>query len=283
MERFKRIIKKLFKIINRDEMKILPGHLAFFLVLSVVPIIALIGFIASFFSVSLDSLVNTMQSSLPSEINDLLIPYITGKGIDINIGISMLMVFIIASNGAHSIIVASNTLYNINNSNYLKRRIKAFFMTFLMVALFIFIIVILAFGDYILAAIMNLGFLKNIKHLYGIITLLKWPLSYFLILISLKILFTFAPDSHIPSKYVNKGVQFTTIGWIIVTAIYSYYVNHFGHYDIFYGGLSNIIILMMWIYILAYILVIGIAINANKYDMEKNNINKDEKIEQDNK
>ena len=283
MERIKRIIKKLFKIINRDEMKILPGHLAFFLVLSVVPIIALIGFIASFFSVSLDSLVNTMQSSLPNEINDLLIPYITGKGIDINVGLSMLMVFIIASNGAHSIIVASNTLYNINNSNYLKRRIKAFFMTFLLVSLFIFIIVILAFGDYILAAIMNLGFLKNIKHLYHIITLLKWPLSYFLILFSLKILFTFAPDSHIPSKYVNKGVQFTTIGWIFITAIYSYYVKHFAHYDIFYGGLSNIIILMMWIYILAYILVIGIAINANKYDMEKNNINKEVNIENNNK
>lgn len=279
MERVKNILKKLFMIINRDEMKVLPGHLAFFLVLSVVPIIALIGFIASFFSVSLDSLVNTMQSSLPTQISEILIPYITGKGIDINIGISMIAVFVIASNGAHSIIIASNTLYNINNSNYLKRRIKAFFMTFLMVALFIFIIVILAFGDFILAAIMNLGFLKDLKHLYNIITLLKWPLSYFLILFSLKILFTFAPDSQVPSKYVNKGVQFTTIGWIGVTAIYSYYVKHFSHYDIFYGGLSNIIILMMWIYILAYILVIGIAINANKYDMEKNNINKEEEKE----
>lgn len=274
MNRFKEIIKKLLVIINRDEIKILPAHIAFFMVMSVVPIIALVGFIASFFSLSLDSIINAMQSALPREINDLLLPYITGKGIDLNIGISMIIVFIIASNGAHSIIVTSNTLYQISNPEYIKGRIKAIFMTFLMVFLFIFVVVVLAFGNHILAFIMNIGMLKNIKYIYNVFALLKWPLSYFLIFFCIKIIFTVAPDSKIPSKYVNRGVKFTTIGWIIVTAIYSFYVSHFANYDIFYGGLSNIIILMMWIYILAYILVIGIAINVNKYEMEKDTNNK---------
>ena len=68
---------------------------------------------------------------------------------------------------------------------------------------------------------------------------------------------------------MNRGAIFTTLGWILVTAIYSYYVAHFSKYDIFYGSLSNIIILMMWIYILSYILVLGIAINSNYYEMAK--------------
>ena len=234
-----------------------------------------------------------MENSLPKEVTDILLPFITGKDVDLNIGISMFMVFIIASNGAHSIIIASNTLYKIKNSDYLKRRIKAFFMTILLVFLFIFIVVVLAFGDFILATILNLGIFKNIGiNLYNIFVLIKWPLAYFLILFGLKVIFTVAPDKRIPSKFVNKGVQFTTLGWILVTAIYSYYVNHFAHYDIFYGGLSNIIILMMWIYILAYILVLGIAINTNNYNLEKienkeqlpkNTSDKDLKNENDNK
>ena len=269
MKKIKRILKKIMEIMSRDEIAILPGHLAFFLVLSVVPIIALIGFIASFFSLSLDMVIDALRGTLPSEINDILIPYISGKGLDIHIGLSMFMVFLIASNGAHSIILASNTLYHIKNSDYLKRRIKAFFMTILMVILFLFIVIVLAFGNHILNAIMNIGFLKNAHYLYDIFVLLKWPISYILIMFSLKILFTVAPDARIPSKYMNKGVHFTTIGWIIVTAIYSYYVSNIANYDIFYGSLSNIIILMMWIYILAYILVLGIAINTNYYHMEE--------------
>ena len=50
---------------------------------------------------------------------------------------------------------------------------------------------------------------------------------------------------------------------------------HFSHYDIFYGSLSNIIIMMMWIYILACSLVIGIVINVQSF---KDNKNKKEEV-----
>ena len=274
MDRIKKFLKSLFDIISKNAMRILPGNLAFFLVLSVVPIITLIGFIASFFNIDLNMVISAMQTAFPKEVSELLIPFISGKGIDINIGISMITGFIIASNGAHSIIVASNTLYGIPNEDYLKRRIKAFFMTFLLVTLFIFVIVVLAFGNHILLAILNLGIFKNIgDSIYNVFVYAKWPVAYFLIFFLLKVLFTMAPDKRIPSRFVNKGVRFATLGWVLATAIYSFYVKHFANYDIFYGGLSNIIILMIWIYILAYILVLGIAINTNSYELTKNGSN----------
>ena len=275
MDRIKSVFKNLLEIIGKNEMRILPGNLAFFLVLSVVPIITLVGFIASFFNIDLNMIINAMQNTFPKEVSELLIPFISGKGIDINVGISMITGFIIASNGAHSIIVASNTLYNIPNDDYLKRRIKAFLMTFLLVILFLFVVVVLAFGNHILAAILNLGIFKNIgSTIYHVFVYAKWPIAYFLIFFLLKVLFTMAPDERIPSRFVNKGVRFATLGWMMATAIYSFYVNHFANYDIFYGGLSNIIILMIWIYILAYILVLGIAINTNNYELTKNGSNK---------
>lgn len=279
MERIKRIFRGLLKLISTNEMRILPAHLAFFLVLSVVPIITLIGFVASFFSISLDSIIDSLQKSIPKEVVNLLLPFISGKGVDIGLGLSMFAVFLIASNGAHSIIVASNTLYKIENSDYLKRRIKALFMTFLLVFLFIFVVIVLAFGNNILSFILDLKLFEGIsKNIYHIFVYAKWPIAYILILFSLKIIFTVAPDKKIPSKYVNKGVQFTTLGWMIVTAIYSFYANNIANYDIFYGGLSNVIILMMWVYILAYILVLGIAINANSYRLEKNVSDNEEQI-----
>ena len=100
------------------------------------------------------------------------------------------------------------------------------------------------------------------RNLELIFIVLRGPLSWLIIFIFIKILYTMAPDKNIPSKNVNYGATFTTIGWIIATSIYSYYIANYAHYNYFYGGLANIVILMLWVYLLAYILVIGMALNV---------------------
>ncbi|MBQ9181044.1 MAG: YihY/virulence factor BrkB family protein [Bacilli bacterium] len=266
MERIKRLLLKMIKLINKPEMLVLPGHLAFFLVLSIVPIITTIGYIASFFSISLDNVINLMSSSLPSEVNEILIPYITGKGADISVLSFTFIGFILASNGAHSIIVTSNQLYELEQSSYLNRRIKAVFLTVLLVLLILFILLVLGFGNKIITLFLKNGFLKGISGY--ILMIIKWPIALIVVFIIIKILYTVAPDSYIKSKYVNRGALIATIGITFVTAIYSFYVSNFSNYDIFYGGLSNIIILMMWVYIVSFTLVIGIAFNASSYKIE---------------
>lgn len=271
MKRINDFLHDLYDVIMKPEMRVLPGNLAFFLVLSIVPIITLIGFIASYFSISIDSLVQFLGTTLPKEISDVLLPFIEGKGMDGNIIFYMITGFVVASNGAHSIILTSNILYDIPHSEFLKRRIKALFLTILLVTLFFFVVIFLAFGNLILKAIMEWGFLKSLsKSFYYVFVFLKWPIAFFFIFIVIKLIYTMAPDERIPSRYVNKGAIFTTFVWSLVTAFYSYYVAHFTNYDIFYGSLSGIIVLMMWIYILAYVLVIGIAINTENYKKGKN-------------
>ena len=78
-------------------------------------------------------------------------------------------------------------------------------------------------------------------------------------------------DKKIKSKFVNYGALFATFAIIIVTTFYSIYVNNVAHYDVIYGGLANIAILMLLIYIISYIIVLGIAINHNYYEIEMNN------------
>jgi len=265
---------KFIRINKKPEIQILPGNLAFSLVLSLVPIITLFALVASFFSVSVDSVIDFMNRSLPKDVSNILIPFIDGQGFDFNIGFFVVVGFFIASNGPYAIIVASNTIYNIYESNDLKRRIKAVFLTIIIILLFIFIVVVLAFGNMILKVLLEADILSNLnKEIYYIYVLIKWPLAFVLIFFSIKLIYTLAPDFKIESKNVTRGSVFTTLGWIFVTLIYSYYVNNIAHYDIFYSSLSNIIVLMTWIYILAYILVLGIAINASSYQVEKSGTN----------
>lgn len=266
MNKIKMYFKELLKIISRREMTLLPGQLAFFMVLSLVPMATLMFFIFTNFSISLDMITNFIETSLPDEISNLITPNIGFSGSFINVLIFMITGFYIASNGLHSIIVASNVLYKIDRSSFAKRRIKAIFMTMLLIILFVTTAIFLAFGSSILKIILDLNIIRNFnQELYQIINLIKWPTSFIFMFIIIKILYTIAPDSPIPSKYMNKGALVTTIGWILVTYIYSYYIGNFANYGILYGSLANLVILMIWIYILAYIFVLGIVINTTIY------------------
>ena len=65
--------------------------------------------------------------------------------------------------------------------------------------------------------------------------------------------------------YTTNGALFTTIGWILATKGYSIYLNNINNYNIFYGSLANIMILLFWVYLLAYIFTLGIALNTERY------------------
>ena len=52
--------------------------------------------------------------------------------------------------------------------------------------------------------------------------------------------------------------------WVIATAVFKFYLAYFARYDILYGNLSTLIIMLVWCYFLSYIFVLGMAINASK-------------------
>lgn len=269
LEKVKDFLRNFWTVINRPEMAVLPGQLAFFFVLSVVPIVTLISYGASFLNLPIDFIGNFLTKAFSAEISALIVPEIIGTSVTLKFFISMAVGYFFASNGAASIIVTSNTIYGIKNSSWFKRRVKAIVMTFFIVLLFLFILIVPVFGDKIIEMIRYVNLNENISNnIAFIFNVLKGPLSWFIIFLFIKIIYTMAPDRKLPSANVNYGAVFTSVLWIIVTAIYSYYVANFANYGAFYGALSNIVVLMLWVYLLAYIFTIGMALNYREEEIK---------------
>ena len=147
--RISNFFSKLKDTIKRPEMRILPGQLAFFLLLSIIPLFAVVGVIATKLNISLETVI-AGTDKLPTEVSNFLKDLMSGRTININIVIFCISGFILASNGPHSMIIGSNVLYKIENKDFLTRRVKAFLMCVILVVLFLFILLVPAFGDQII-------------------------------------------------------------------------------------------------------------------------------------
>ncbi len=261
------IIKRLWRIISKPEMLVLPGQLAFFFLLAIVPTITLIAYGASLFHVSFDFITNFVTKAFGNEITELIIPIVKDINITPAFLITIAISFYTASTGASSIIITSNELYNIQNSSFIKRKIKAIFMTFILVLLLVFLLLIPAFGDKIIELVSFVNINETVtKILITLINITKSPISWVITFILIKVIYALAPDKIIDSSYTNKGAIFTTIGFVITTELYSFFVNNFAHYDILYGGLAHFVVLMIWLYLLANIVTVSLAINSEEIE-----------------
>lgn len=279
MERARGFLKEIIKIIKKPEMRILPGQLAFFLVMSIIPTIALVGAIANELSIPLDAIKVTINSSVPKEISTLITDILSGQGFNFNIAIFFVSAFILASNGPHSMIITSNEIYKTEPESIFKRRLKAIGMTFILVGLFLFLFIVPVCGDSIFAILRY--YFENqtpIDIFYRMYQFLKYPMIVTILYFNIRLIYTIAPDEKIDRYSTRKGAVFTTIGWIIATEIFSFYIGTFSTYDIFYGSISNLLVLLLWLYILSYIFVLGMVLNAGSYNQQKQELNKIEEL-----
>lgn len=268
----KNFFERFWEAFWRPEMLVLPGQIAFFLFLSIVPTITLIGYACSYLNLSNDLVQTFLSNILSKDVASLVAPIITATEITPAFFISLGIGYFVASQGMASIIVASNTIYGIKDSGFFKRRLKAIIMELVIVILFLFILIVPLLGSNIIDLLhyFNLD-TETTSVIVNTFNFLGGPLSWIIIFLFIKTIYTMAPDKKFSSRSVNGGAIFTTIAWIGITELYSYYITNYANYSLFYGSLANIVILMLWVYFLSYAFVIGMAMNYHQ-DLEKTGV-----------
>ena len=258
-------IEKFYNLISRKELSILPGNLAYSFFLSIIPILTLIVYILTTFNLPMDTVNNFLTQTFPNSVVELLQPIFTSE-LTADSLMTIILGLIVVINGCNAIIIASNTIFNVPNAPFIQRIVKSLILAICIILLFAFMFIVPLLGKSILTVI---GSFTNVFNNYDklvriLYVILQVPVSLSVVSFLIKVVYTGAPDERIPSKYTSKGAFFTAVSWLVITAVYSYYINNIARYDRVYGNLANIVMLLLWFYILAYIFVIGLCLNKNK-------------------
>jgi membrane protein len=92
--------------------------------------------------------------------------------------------------------------------------------------------------------------------------ILRWPVSIMLLMLGLAILYYVAPDVEQRWYWVTPGSVIAVVGWIIASLSFSYYVTNFASYNVTYGSIGTVIVLLTWLYLTGLFILIGGEVNA---------------------
>lgn len=277
----KKRIDKIINILSERDLGIVPGSLAYSFFLAIIPILSLLFYFLTTFHLPMDSLQSFLNNTFPPSVVEFVQPVFTTE-ISTSSFITLWLSVIVMTNGCNAIIRASNTIYGFENAHITRRLIKSLILAIILILLVAFMLLVPLFGRNIINLVGEFtSFISNHQQLIDTIyTILQIPVSLLFIFIIIKLIYFIAPDEKVSIKYVNRGALFTSIAWIIATLLFSYYINHIARFDLVYGNLATIVVLLFYFYILAYMFVIGLFINRDNASkgIEKTNTIKLEEI-----
>ena len=231
-----------------------------------IPLLTIIATILANIDIGAVPLHQALTENFPKNIADL-IESIVGVGSSDSFWAILIGSLLLAANGTYSIIVTSNSIYGIKNSSQIKNRIKSVVLVIVLVLLFTLLLIIPTINSKVLSVIAKLTKTNMASNIYFLLyKVLKYPVIFLFVFIFVKILYKFSPSGG-NRKRTSYGAVFTSVLLMISTYLYSVYIDYFSDFETIYGGISNILILMLWLNLIAYIFVLGMNMNAAREKM----------------
>ena len=258
------IAKRTAKEVKADQVPLLAAGVAFYGLLALFPAIiagvSIYGLVADPETVrrQLDELTQMLSPETAKIVGDQIKQVTSGAGGALGLAtvIGILTALWSASSGMKALITGVNLAYDeVETRKFVKLRGLALLLTLgAMVLLGVALALIVGFpavaDDWPTPLAWTAG-------------ILRWVLLAVLLVAGLAALYRYAPDRDEPRwTWVSWGSGIATLLWILASVGFSIYANSFGNYNKTYGALAGVIILMFWLFLTAYVVLLGAELNT---------------------
>jgi membrane protein len=265
------VLRRLVDSVRRDDVTGLAAELAYRFLFAVFPfglfVAALGAFAAGYLHVDnpAQQLVEGLGDNLPGSIAGAIQPELErllGSPRADLLSVGAIAALWAATGGTNALVKGMHRAYDVPESRpFLLRYAIAIGLTILgalgIIAAFVTIV-----GGALLTeqvgARLGLG-----AATYAALEILRWPAVFVALTVAVAILYRYAPNVAVPWRWILAGAAAFSLGWLVATAVLGFYVANVADYGATYGSLGGVIVLMLWFYVTALLLLVGAEVTAS--------------------
>jgi len=249
------------------------AQMAFYFILSIVPIMIVLSQMLGLVSISLNVLDDLIKQYASEEFAELLADFLSYTPTGPMNVFFLVVALWAASRAQYAMVRLAN--YSTSESRsagkgYLRDRLKAFRTILFTLLTVTFTLIILVYGEMIVKLITSSVFIftgaeYEIRAFWMII---RWPVAIVLYFLMVSYNYYTLPYEKVRFRDVLPGSFFSSAGMLVATFFYAIYMKYVGSFDIIYGSLASSVALIFWFFILSWAIVIGVLLNKACSDIK---------------
>ena len=218
--------------------------------------------IANFQQTLLDILEEFMPHTAWESVEGTIIDIITRPRSGLLI-LNFFLTLYFSTNGINSLIEAfNNTAHTLETRSVVRQYLVSVMLLFILSFLLIASIALMTVGPKFLLFLIPDALEKSWFALTSI-EVIRWVIVLGLLLMAISILYYFAPTKRSRYRLISAGSMMSTILIIVTTLGFNFYVDNFSKYNVLYGSIGTLLIVLVWIYLNAISLLLGFELNMS--------------------
>jgi membrane protein len=210
----------------------------------------------------MDFMENIMPKGIFLEARSTILDIISKKRGNV-LSLGFIFALYASTSGMMALMRTFNLTYRTaENRGFLKQRLVALTLNFLLTFILFIAIVILIVGRQLIDISIDEGWLTEDINLF-VLNIIRYVVVFAVLFVAVSIIYFVAPSIHKRWTFFNYGSITASILIILSTNLFSYYLSNFATYNRLYGSIGTIIALMLWLYLIALILIVGFEINVS--------------------
>ncbi|HJB01451.1 MAG TPA: YihY/virulence factor BrkB family protein [Candidatus Mediterraneibacter merdavium] len=266
-KKLKHKIIRIIETINSHHTGAYAAQAAYFFVLSLIPIFFLLLTMVQFTPVTRDDVLKAVVAVFPDSVQYFIRSIVIQLYSQSGTVIPMMVVVALwsAGKGVLSVTSGLNAVYaNTETRNYIYLRLRATLYTVIFLVAIILSLVLSVFGNSISAIVyQHVPFLSKVV---DFIIRIRTFTTLIVLTVFWDLVYKFLPNRGNMAKASFRsqlpGAVFTAFGWLLISFIFSIYLDIFTGFTSMYGSMTTIILIMLWLYLSMYIILLGGEVNA---------------------
>ncbi|MCF1684602.1 YihY/virulence factor BrkB family protein [Tetragenococcus halophilus] len=276
ISRFFSIAKERVKISEFTTYSIV---VAYYLLLSLFPLLITVGNILPFLSIDPSSVLPYIQEIMPSTIYQFLGPAIkdlltqSSGGL---LSISAITTIWSASKSINALQKAMNKSLGVEQRAGIVARILSVLVLILFLFAMVALSLIIGAGQVLLDAIQPIFAIPD--SFVNIFQTVKWPLTFVALFLLMAIIYWMIPNVKLKLRSVLPGAIFATVGWLLLSQVFGLYARYFATTVSGYQIIGSFVVLMLWLNFAAMIIILGSVLNASMEEFYNGELKESDKI-----